>query len=72
MDERDHTTGTHAIEDSDVADAAARELEAYRREKQDAGRRMAQRARPHRDPDRAEQTGLEPASESRARHDDAP
>jgi hypothetical protein len=35
----------------DAADAAARELEAYIREKQSTGRRMAQRAKPLRDDD---------------------
>jgi hypothetical protein len=57
MDERDEpgpaASQTEAADDgaADAEDAAARELEAYRREKQDTGRRMAQRARATRDAD---------------------
>ena len=57
MDERDEPGPATAPADDetdgavDAEQAAARELEAYRREKQDTGRRMAQRARVSRDPE---------------------
>jgi hypothetical protein len=62
MEERNDEPGPAAVESSDIApasgeeagaadaaEAAAREIEAYIREKQSTGRRMAQRAQPIRD-----------------------